>query len=116
MKVVLSLALCEKQGYAGRRVLLLMDAEWDAIPPEHAWFSYGTTEDGEGGAITASRLRVGWQSDSVVSVQAESENLHDEFDHAIELAKRDGFLEYEEYVAKREAADKGLSWAPTRPK
>jgi hypothetical protein len=97
MKVIISVELCEKRAYAGRREILFKNAEWDAIPPEGAWMSYGKSE--EEGRVSATKCRVNWNTMGTVSIMLQSENLLDEFDDILRLAKNEGFLPFSEWEA-----------------
>jgi len=100
MDVIISVELCEKRAYAGRREVLYKNAEWDAIPPEGAWMSYGKSDEEEG-AVSATKCRVNWNTMGTVSIMLQSENLFEEFDDILQLAKNEGFLPYDEWKDTR---------------
>ena len=102
---VLSLTLCEQQAYVANRVVLFRDTAWPSIPPEGALLAfgvYGEGEDkGEYAGITARIQRVFFDARGSVHVEASMENLRDEYDHIVALAKNDGFMEYAEWRDRR---------------
>jgi len=102
-RIVLSLELCEKIAYGGKRVVLYKDVMWPSIPPEDSILVCGVSEDGEQTGFTATIKRVYWEANGDVAVGAGKENIREEYDNIVTDIKRDGFLEYEDWKKSNES-------------
>jgi hypothetical protein len=95
--VTLSLVLCEKQAFGGKRISLFKTVVWPSIPPEGTAIGFGVDDEGERCGHTAIVRQVFFDADGSVEVDTERENLGDEYDSTVEEAKRDGFQEYADW-------------------
>lgn len=97
-RIVLSLALYEGFGEEQRHVVLYREVQWPSVPPDGAYLTFGRygEDDKETGNSCLIR-RVFFAASGEVSVEAEAENLRDEFEDTVAHAKRDGFMEWEEW-------------------
>ena len=96
MKVILSVELCEKVAFAGRREVLFKSANWDAIPVEGsgAVMQFGVEENGESAAVSANEFHVYWDTTGVVNIGMRIENLGDEFEDVMRCAMREGYAHH----------------------
>ena len=96
MKVILSVELCEKVAYAGKREVLFKSAVWDAIPVEGTGtvMQFGQSAQGETGIVSANEFHVYWDTTGVVNIGMRIENLGDEFEDIMQCAMREGFAHW----------------------
>ena len=101
MRVILSVELCEKQFFAGKREVLFKTVEWDAIPVEGsgAVMQFGKSEEGETGVVSAHEFHVYWDTTGVVNIGMKIQDLGDEFEDIMRCAMREG---YEHHVVWKE--------------
>jgi len=91
---LLSVTLCEGRAYEARRIVLFKRVPWPSIPREGERVFFGTTEDDEEPGTSARIKRVYWSADGSVSVEAELEELREEYDLILADTLRGGFTEW----------------------
>jgi hypothetical protein len=91
--VLFSVTLCEGQAYEKRRVVLFKRVEWPSVPREGESVFFGLTDDGEEPGTSARIGRIYWSASGEVSVEAEADQLRDEYDVILADTLRGGFTE-----------------------